>query len=80
MRDGERCPDCLGRGLVRKPSELIAALEAEAEAATAEERGDGLDDLPIAQLRKLAVAQGISGTGKKVELIAALRTVEQTAS
>ena len=73
MRDGERCPDCLGRGLVRKPSELIAALEAEAEAAEAEAPGDGLDDLPIAQLRKVAAAAGLSGAGKKIDLIAALR-------
>ena len=76
MRNGERCPDCLGRGLVRKPSEVLAALEAEAEAAEAEEPGDGLDDLPIAQLRKLAAGRGLSGAGKKHELIAALRAAE----
>ncbi len=76
MRNGERCPDCLGRGIVRKPTEVLAALEAEAAAAEAEDPGDGLDDLPVAQLRKLAAERGLDTSGKKADLVARLRGSE----
>jgi hypothetical protein len=81
MRNGERCPDCLGRGLVRRPSEVIARLEEEAAAAGAgEDAGDGLDELPIAQLRKKASEAGLDVTGKKVDLVARIRAAAAVAA
>ncbi len=74
MRNGERCPDCLGRGLVRRPSEVIARLEAEAaEEFAGHPEADGLDELPIAQLRKKASEAGLDTKGKKDELVGRIR-------
>jgi len=82
MRNGERCPDCNGRGVVRKPTEVLARLEEEAAAAAAaeEQEGDGLEDLPIAQLRKRASDAGLETTGKKVDLVDRLRAAAAAAA
>ena len=75
MRNGLRCGDCNGRGLVPKgvkpKGAVVAAAPETADGAPAED--DGLDDMSIVHLRSRAKDLGLSAGGSKATLVAAIR-------
>lgn len=74
MRDGLRCADCNGRGIVPKGVKPTGAVIAdEAGDSTVD---DGLEDLSIVHLRSRAKDLGLSAGGSKDALVARIRETE----
>lgn len=71
MRDGLRCADCGGRGIVPKGVKPTGAVVPEADLA--EDNDDGLDDMSIKHLQSRAKDLGLSAGGSKAALVASIR-------
>jgi hypothetical protein len=73
MRDGQRCADCGGRGIL--PKGVKPTGKAVAETALVDDDGelDGLDDMSINHLRSRAKDLGISSGGNTATLVKAIR-------
>jgi hypothetical protein len=70
MRNGLRCADCHGRGLVPKGYQPTGdAVEEPVEPP----ESDGLEDMSITHLRSRAKDLGLSAGGSKVTLVKAIR-------
>lgn len=72
MRDGARCADCGGRGIVPKGTKPTGATIPEAELVRDDE-GDDLENQSINHLRSRAKDLGVSAGGSKDALIARIR-------
>lgn len=70
MRNGLRCADCHGRGIVPKGTKPTGAVVQE---ATDETVDDGLEDMSITHLRSRAKDLGLSAGGSKATLVKAIR-------
>lgn len=74
MRDGLRCADCGGRGIIPKGiTPTGGVVEPADEDLTTVEGDDGLDDMSLTHLRSRAKDLGLPSTGSKAGLIAAIR-------
>lgn len=77
MRDGLRCGDCNGRGVVSKGTKILGitadVAEAELEAEIAAEGDDELDNMSINHLRSRAKDLGVSAGGSKEALVARIK-------
>src|SRR4051812_30506257 len=74
MRNGLRCADCGGRGILPKGAEPTGATVAPAdEDLSTVEGDDGLDDMSVTHLRSRAKDLGLPSGGSKAALVAAIR-------
>jgi hypothetical protein len=72
MRDGLRCADCGGRGIVAKGTKPTGEAVPVPEGDTIE-TDDDLDNIDLKHLRERAKQLGLSAGGSKVDLVARIR-------
>lgn len=71
MRNGLRCADCGGRGIVAKGTKPTGAAVSDEAAETTVD--DGLDDMSVTHLRSRAKDLGLPTGGSKAALVQAIR-------
>ena len=79
MRNGLRCADCGGRGIVPKGVKPKGGTIEEAALVDDDGELDGLEDMSINHLRSRAKDLGISAGGSKATLVAAIREATRDA-
>jgi len=77
MRNGLRCADCNGRGIVPKGYKPTGAAIVEETDAVED---DGLDDMSITHLRSRAKDLGLSAGGSKAALVKSIREANAAAT
>jgi len=73
MRNGQRCADCGGRGIVPAGTKPTGASIPEAALVDDDGELDGLEDMSVTHLRSRAKDLGLATGGTKAALIAAIR-------